>query len=340
MERPAAAAPGRTIQCDRTRCFRIVRTYCTFLHSEPDSAMPLSRTDLADYSYFVAIARHRSFRRAGLDVGISASALSHALKGLETRVGVRLLNRTNRSVTLTAAGEELLEAISGPFSEIEQAADRLNRYRDTPAGRIRINVPVEAASLVIGPVLAPFVDRYPDVELDIAVSNHLVDVTEGGFDAGIRYGGTVPMDMVAQRLSADITWVVAGSPAYFARYGEPSHPDDLAEHRCLRFRIGDDSIYEWEFERDGEEVSVPVPGSLLFDDSRAILAALVGGAGLMYAPAPLIASLVENGAVRIVMADWASPGPGFYVYYSSRRQVPTGLRLLIDLVRELRPLGL
>ncbi len=302
--------------------------------------MPLNRTELADYSYFLAIARHRSFRRAGLDLGISASALSHALKGLEGRVGIRLLNRTNRSVTLTAAGEELLAAISRPFDEIEQAVDRLNRYRDTPTGRVRINVPVDAASLLIGPVLSHFIDRYPDVELDIALSNHLVDVTEGGFDAGIRYGGTVPEDMIAQRLSADINWVVAGSPAYLARFGIPSHPDELAAHRCLRFRIGDDSIYRWEFERGEEEITIAVPGSLIFDDSRAILAGAVSGAGLMYAPEPLIAPLVAEGSVRVVMEDWSSPGPGFYAYYSSRRQLPTGLRLLIELVRELKPLGL
>ena len=302
--------------------------------------MPVSRTDLADYSYFLAIARHRSFRRAGLDLGVSASALSHALKGLETRVGIRLLNRTNRSVTLTAAGEDLLAAISNPFDEIEQAVDRLNRYRDAPTGRIRINIPSDAASLLIGPVLPAYVDRYPEMELDVAVSNHLVDVIHGGFDAGIRYGGTVPEDMVAQRLSADIRWVVAGSIAYLERHGEPSHPDDLARHRCLRFRIGDESVYRWEFERDSEEVAVAVPGSLIFDDSRAMLAALIGGAGLIYAPEPLIAPLVAQGAVRIVMTEWSPLGPGFYAYYASRRQLPTGLRLLIDLVRELRPLGL
>jgi DNA-binding transcriptional LysR family regulator len=313
---------------------------CETWYDEAPSIMPLSRTDLADYSYFLAIARHRSFRRAGLDLGVSASALSHALKGLETRVGIRLLNRTNRSVTLTAAGEELLAAISRPFDDIEQAVDRLNRYRDTPTGRIRINIPVEAATLLIGPILREFVDRYPDVELDVAVSNHLVDVTEGGFDAGIRYGGTVPTDMVAQRLSADIRWVVAGSPAYFDRYGTADHPDDLAAHRCLRFRIGDDSIYKWEFERAGEEIAVDVPGSLIFDDSRAILAALVGGVGLMYAPEPLIAPLVANGSVRLILEDWAPVGSGFYAYYSSRRQLPTGLRLLIALIREMRPLGL
>lgn len=302
--------------------------------------MPVSRTDLADYSYFLAIARHRSFRRAGLDLGVSASALSHALKGLETRVGIRLLNRTNRSVTLTAAGEDLLAAISNPFDEIEQAVDRLNRYRDAPTGRIRINIPSDAASLLIGPVLPAYVDRYPEMELDVAVSNHLVDVIHGGFDAGIRYGGTVPEDMVAQRLSADIRWVVAGSIAYLERHGVPSHPDDLARHRCLRFRIGDESVYRWEFERDAEEVAVAVPGSLIFDDSRAMLAALIGGAGLIYAPEPLIAPLVAQGVVRIVMAEWSPLGPGFYAYYASRRQLPTGLRLLIDLVRELRPLGL
>lgn len=302
--------------------------------------MPVSRTDLADYSYFLAIARHRSFRRAGLDLGVSASALSHALKGLETRVGIRLLNRTNRSVTLTAAGEDLLAAISNPFDEIERAVDRLNRYRDAPTGRIRINIPSDAASLLIGPVLPAYVDRYPEMELDVAVSNHLVDVIHGGFDAGIRYGGTVPEDMVAQRLSADIRWVVAGSIAYLERHGVPSHPDDLARHRCLRFRIGDESVYRWEFERDAEEVAVAVPGSLIFDDSRAMLAALIGGAGLIYAPDPLIAPLVAQGAVRIVMTEWSPLGPGFYAYYASRRQLPTGLRLLIDLVRELRPLGL
>lgn len=302
--------------------------------------MPTGRSDLADLSYFLAIAKRRSFRRAGLDVGVSASALSHALKGLEARLGVRLLNRTNRSVTLTAAGEELQAAISQPFEAIDQAVDRLNRFRDAPTGRIRLNVPSDAASLLLGPVLPVFVDRYPDIGVDLAVSNHLVDVTEGGFDAGIRYGATVPEDMVAQRLSADIRWIVAGSPAYLERFGTPQHPDDLQHHRCLRFRIGDDSIYRWEFERDGEARELAVPGSLTLDDSRIILALLLGGAGLMYGPEPLLKPLLQTGQVRSVLDGWSSPGPGFFIYYSSRRQLPTGLRLLIDLVRELQPLGL
>jgi DNA-binding transcriptional LysR family regulator len=302
--------------------------------------MPSSRSDLADFTCFLAIAKHRSFRRAGLELGVGASALSHALKGLEARLGIRLLNRTNRGVTLTAAGEMLHAEISGPFDAIEQAVDRLNRFRDAPAGHIRLNVPSDAASLLLGPVLPVFVDRYPDVEIDLSVSNRLIDVTEAGFDAGIRYGGTVPQDMVTQRLSADIRWVVAGSPAYLERFGEPRHPDDLRHHRCLRFRLGDDSIYRWEFDRDGQEIAVDVGGSLTLDDSRAVVTLLHSGVGLMYAPEPMIAPLVASGAVRLVLDEWCSPGPGFYVYYSSRRQLPTGLRLLVELVREMRPLGL
>ncbi|MBE9605759.1 LysR family transcriptional regulator [Acetobacteraceae bacterium H6797] len=299
-----------------------------------------NRSDLADFAYFLAIARHRNFRRAGLEIGVSASALSHSLKGLEDRLGVRLVNRTNRSVTLTAAGEELQAAIAGPFDEIGEAAERLNRFRDAPMGRVRLNVPSDAASLLLGPVLPSFVDRYPDVEIDIAVTNQMIDVIDSGFDAGIRFGGTVPEDMITQRLSADIRWIVAGSPDYLDRFGTPSHPEDLLEHRCLRFRIGDDSVYRWEFEREGETLEITPTGSLLLDDSRIIVSLLLGGAGLMYGPEPLLAPLVEEGKARFVLEDWASPGTGFYMYYSSRRQLPTGLRLLIDHIREMKPLGL
>ena len=196
--------------------------------------MKLERSDFPHLTYFLAIARHRNFRLAGLELGVSASAMSHALKGLEARLGVRLLNRTNRSVTLTAIGEELRAEIDGPFDAIGLAVERLNRYRDAPAGRIRLNVAGDAAELLLGPVLPLFVERYPDIEVEIAASNRMVDVTEGGFDAGIRYGGTVPVDMVAQRLSADLRWAVAGSPRYVERFGIPTHPADLRRHQCLR----------------------------------------------------------------------------------------------------------
>jgi DNA-binding transcriptional LysR family regulator len=246
--------------------------------------MHFDRADLADFAAFLAIAKHRSFRRASLELSISASALSHAMRSLESRTGVRLLNRTNRSVTLTAAGEELRASLTGPFDAIGEAVESLNRYRDAPSGRIRLNVPTDAASLLLGPVLPTFVDKYPDVQIDLAVSNQLIDVIDGGFDAGIRYGGTVPQDMVAQRLSADIGWVVAGTPAYLERFGTPQHPDELQHHRCLRFRLGDDRVYRWEFERDDERIEIDVPGSITLDDSRSIVILLMGSVGLMYGP--------------------------------------------------------
>lgn len=302
--------------------------------------MPLSRTDLADFSYFLALARHRNFRRAGLELGVSASALSHSLKGLEARLGVRLLNRTNRSVTLTAAGEHLQASILGPFEAIETAADMLNRFRAEPAGRIRLNVLEHAGSLLLAPVLPVFVERYPDIAIDVVIANHLVDVVAAGADAGIRYGGTVPEDMVAQRLSADIRWVVVGSPGYLARFDAPLHPSDLARHRCLRIRLGDDSIYHWEFERGEETLAVDVPGQVTIDDTAFAIDLVKGGAALAYLPEPCITAELARGTLRTVLDDWSSNGPGFHIYYPGRRQLPTGLRLLIDLIREERPLGL
>ena len=302
--------------------------------------MPLSRTDLADFSYFLALARHRNFRRAGLELGVSASALSHSLKGLEARLGVRLLNRTNRSVTLTSAGEALQAAILGPFEAIGAAADVINRFRDDPAGRIRLNVLEHAGSLLLAPVLPTFVERYPDIEVDVVISNHLVDVVAAGADAGIRYGGTVPEDMIAQRLSADVRWVVVGSPAYFERFAPPQNPRDLIRHRCLRIRLGDDSIYSWEFERGEEAVAVDVPGQITIDETSFALSLAKGGAALAYLPQPCVLPDVAQGDLITVLDDWSSAGPGFHIYYPGRRQLPTGLRLLIDLIREMRPLGL
>jgi DNA-binding transcriptional LysR family regulator len=302
--------------------------------------MRISRTDLADYAYFLALAKHRSFRRAGLELGVSASALSHSLKGLEARIGVRLLNRTSRSVTLTAAGEQLRADLVNPFEAIGIAVESLNRYRDAPAGRISLNVMEQASSLLLGPVLPVFVERYPGIAVDVTVSNHLVDVVAQGADAGIRWGGTVPEDMVAQRLSGDIRWVIVAAPAYIERHGTPAHPRELANHQCLRLRLGDDSIYHWEFEKDGEEIAVDVPGAITLDETQFALTLALAGTGLAYLPEPIVAPLVTEGRLRLVLEDWAAMGAGFHIYYPGRRQLPTGLRLLIDLIRELKPLGL
>lgn len=301
--------------------------------------MHLSRTNLADIVYFLAIARHQSFRKASLEVGISASALSHAMKGLETRLGVRLLNRTTRSVTLTAAGEELQELISAPVNDIGQALEALNRLRDEPAGRIRLNALSDGAELLLGPVLPVFIDRYPDIQVDLTVTNKMVDIIGDGHDAGIRFGGTVPEDMIAQRLSPDVAWAVVGAPDYLKRFGTPTYPVDLLQHRCLRIRLGNARLYHWQFAKQGQQVEIDVPGAVTIDETRIGVALATRGAGLMYVPACIVERQIAEGSLQRVLEDWTHYDPGFHIYYSSFRQVPVGLRLLIDLIRELEPMG-
>lgn len=301
--------------------------------------MQLSRNDLADFAYFLAIARHRNFRKAASELGVTASALSHAMTALESRRGVRLLNRTTRSVTLTAAGEDLFAAIEDPLGAIAEASENLNRFRDQPAGRVRINVLEDAAPLLLSPVMPIFVDRYPDVEVDISVNNRLIDVIAQGFDAGIRYGGTVPEDMVAQRLSPDIRWMAAASPAYLDRFGRPEHPSDLKDHRCIGIRLGNDQLYRWEFERGDEAVAIETPGPITVDESHCAVGFGQAGVGILYGAEPVLRPHLDAGTLCCVLEDWAPIGKGFHVYYSSRRQVPTALRLLIDLIRAVRPLG-
>lgn len=301
--------------------------------------MQLSRTNLADIIYFLAIARHQSFRKAGLEVGISPSALSHAMKGLETRLGIRLLNRTTRSVTLTAAGEELQGLISSPVNDIGQALETLNRLRDEPAGRIRLNVLSDGAKLLLGPVLPVFVDRYPDIEIDLTVTNRMVDIIGDGHDAGIRFGGTVPEDMIAQRLSPDVAWAVVGAPDYLERFGTPIHPEDLYQHRCLRVRLGNSRIYHWQFSRENQQMEIDAPGAITIDETRVGVAMAMRGVGLMYVPAWIVERQIAEGSLRRVLEDWTHHDPGFHIYYSSFRQVPVGIRLLIELIRELEPMG-
>lgn len=302
--------------------------------------MQISRADLADFAYFMAIARHRSFRKAAKEMGVTPSAVSHAMTALEERRGVRLLNRTTRSVTLTAAGEDLFQTIDEPLQAIAGASVNLDRLRDSPAGRVRINVLEDAAPLLLGPIMPVFVERYPDVQLDISVSNRMIDIIERGFDAGIRYGGTVPEDMVAQRLSKQIRWMAAASPTYLEKFGTPAHPRDLKDHRCIGIRLGNDQLYRWEFEREGEVIAVEAPGPITLDESHSSVAFGGAGVGVIYGVEPVLRPHFESGALLPLLEDWAPVGPGLHMYYSSRRQVPTALRLLVDLIREMRPLGL
>jgi DNA-binding transcriptional LysR family regulator len=184
-----------------------------------------------------------------------------------------------------------------------------------------------------------FVQRYPQVEVDISVSNRLIDVIAGGFDACIRYGGTVPEDMIAQRLSPDISWVAAASPTYLEQFGTPGTSQDLRRHRCVGIRLGNDQLYQWEFERGGETVEVATPGPLTVDESHAAVGFGLNGVGVIYGAEPVLGSHLKSGAPKVVLSDWSPMGSEFHAYYSSRRQVPTALRLLIDLIREVDPLG-
>lgn len=301
--------------------------------------MRFHRSDFADFSYFLIVARHQSFRRAALELDISASAVSHALKSLEGRLGVRLLNRTNRSVTLTAAGEQLRDALEGPFEAIGHAVEVLNRFRDTPTGHIRLNVSSGAADMLLAPVLPTFVERYPNILLEMSVTNRMVDVVGQGFDAGIRFGGTVPEDMIARKLTRDVRWVVAGAPSYFQRRGTPLVPRDLADHSCIQIRLGNDSLYQWEFVKDAETCAVPVPGPVILDDGAMAMKLALTGVGLVYMNEWDVAGHVAEGTLLTTLDDWSCAGEGYYMYYSSTRQVPNALRLLIDLLREMRPLG-
>lgn len=300
--------------------------------------MTTSQFNLPDLRYFLAVAKHRSFRRAALELGVSNSALSHAIANMEARLGVRLFHRTNRSVTLTAAGEELQDRIEAPLDAIHTALDDLNRERRSPTGRIRINAPRDASTLLLAPVLPTFLRRYPDLAVEVTPEDQFVDIVAGGYDAGIRYGGTVPKDMIAQRLSPDLKWIVVGAPAYLAEAGRPEHPHDLLRHRCVRIRTGNDRIYRWEFERDGEAFELDVPGSFTTSCSTLSFQATVSGAGLFYCLQARAAPYLASGELETVLADWTPSGPGFFIYYSGRKQVSHGLRLLMDTIRDLKPL--
>lgn len=294
------------------------------------------RPDFADLDVFLAIARAGGFRRAAAQRGVSGSALSHTIRGLEARLGVRLFHRTSRSVSLTAAGQMLLDDLEPRFQGIADALDRLDGLKATPSGRVRITALRDAARLLIEPKLPGFLERYPDIDVEIVVDDRFVDMVADGFDAGIRYGGTVPEGMVAARLTRELDWVVVGAPAYFAAHGRPQTPDDLLSHRCIRIRTGANRIYKWEFERGEEVRALDVPGRLTLEETEISIRMAAAGAGLFYCLRDRAGDLIGSGALETVLDDWIARGPGFHAYYVSHRQVPLALRLLLDHLKEER----
>ncbi|WGF87080.1 LysR family transcriptional regulator [Marinivivus vitaminiproducens] len=293
----------------------------------------VARSDLAELSVFLAIVRQGSFARAAIELGVTTSALSHAMRKLETRFGVRLLNRTSRAVVPTHAGRELALRLSEGFQTISDALSALDVHRDAPVGRLRLNVPKDAQRLLIGPVLPDFVRRYPQVHLDVTVDDRPVDIVAQGFDAGIRYGGAVPRDMIAVPLTPPLRWVVIGAPAYLERRGRPRTPEELHLHACVQMRIGDNSAFAWELGDGDAMVRVDVPGPFCVNETDGAVDAAMRGVGLAYCLEWRVADEIRAGALEVVMADWSSIGPPLALYYPSRRQTPPGLRQLTDLVR-------
>jgi DNA-binding transcriptional LysR family regulator len=294
----------------------------------------MKRAVFGELDALLAVADRGSFRAAAVELGRSPSAVSHAVASLERRVGARLFHRTTRSVALSEAGRQYLARVRPALREIADAAEEVNRFRDTPRGTLRLNASVGAARRVLMPYVLEFARRYPEMHVDLVCDDRLVDIVAEGFDAGVRAAEAVPQDMVAVPCSADIRFVVVGSKRYFARRPRPAAPGDLLAHECVRLRLVSGSVVRWEFERRGEQVSVDVKGRLVLGDSDATISAALAGAGLVYASDWWVGELVASGRLVQVLEDWTPASPGLCLYYPSHRHVPAGLRAFVALVRE------
>ena len=292
------------------------------------------RPTLNELAAFTAIAEHRSFRKAADAIGVSRSALSHALGGLEQNLGVRLLNRTTRSVSLTQAGAQLLASIKPVLKDLDTALDTLAEVRGAPAGPLRINANVSAARLLLREVVPQFLSRYPHVELDLVSDGRMVDIVEAGFDAGIRLAEAVPQDMIAVRFGGDVRFIAVASPAYLALQAAPTTPDELRQHRCIRQRLPSGKRYSWEFSKHGAEMIVDVPGTLTLDDNDLMVHAAADGLGIAYVPEAFAREALKSGRLVAVLADWCPPIPGLTLYYPGNRHMPSTLRAFVDVLKE------
>ena len=290
---------------------------------------------LPDLQAFLAIARHRSFRKAADELGLSPSTLSHMMRTLETGMGVRLLNRTTRSVSSTEAGERLVARLTPALGDLYRALDEAGSFGDRPKGTLRINTSEIAARILLKTVVPTFLERYPGMTLDLVTDGRLIDIVAEGFDAGVRLGEAVPQDMIAVRFGGPGRFVTVASPAYLAKRPRPLVPDDLLDHACVRFRMPSGKPYRWEFEKHGQELTVDVPGALMLDHLGLMCEAAVLGLGIAYVSDRLISAHIETGALVTVLDDWCPTIPGLFLYYSGHRHVPPGLRAFIDVLKEM-----
>ena len=298
--------------------------------------MTTDNPSMADLATFALVARHGGFRQAARAGGQSASALSEALRRLENQLGIRLLLRTTRSVTPTEAGALLLARLQPALSQVAGALDVLNDLRDSPRGTLRLNVPVSAARFFLQPLVNQFMRAYPDIALDVVIDNNFVDVVASGCDAGIRYGERLEQDMIAIPIGPRVQrFAVAAAPDYLARRGVPEHPRDLLRHACLRGKFLSGAIYPWEFERDGQTLTVEPSGPLVVTPTVFDLAvsAAVAGHGVIYLFEEWLTPYMASGELQPILRDWWADFPGPFLYYSGRRHLPAPLRAFIDFIR-------
>jgi DNA-binding transcriptional LysR family regulator len=294
----------------------------------------MARDTIGDVLSFLDVAKERSFTRAAEKLGVSPSALSHTVRALETRMGVRLLNRTTRSVTPTDAGQRLLDTVAPQFEAIEAEVAAVSELREKPAGTIRITALDFVADTLLWPRLAPLLLRYPDLRIEISTNYAMADIAADRFDLGVRTGSNVAKDMVAARISSDYRRVIVGSPSYFETHGIPKEPDDLAQHNCITMRLtSSGGLYAWRLVRDGVELQLRVTGQFVFNNSYQILGAALAGSGLAFTPEPLAQAHVAAGRLQMVMEEWYPTMPGFHLYYPSRRQQSRALALVIEALR-------
>ena len=294
----------------------------------------MARRNLNDLLYFVTVAREGSFTRAAALLGVTQSALSQSVSGLENRLEIRLLTRTTRSVSPTAAGERLLQAIGHRFDEIETELDALTELRDKPAGTVRITCTDHALKTLLMPKLAPMLHQYPDITLEFDINYGLRDIVSDRFDAGVRLGDYVNKDMIALPISLPLRMMAAASPDYFARHPKPQTPNDLTDHRCIGFRIsGNGGLYAWEFERGSRRMNVHVTGPMIFNTSDHIVDAALAGLGIAFLLEDEFAPHIEEGRLLPVLEDWCQPFPGYHLYYPSRKQASPAFRLVVEALR-------
>ena len=295
----------------------------------------MARESLNDLFAFLAVARDRSFTKGAAKLGVSRSALSHTLRGLEARLGIRLLTRTTRSVSLTSAGERLFNSVGHSIAEIETELEALDELRDKPAGTIRISAHEHALNTVLLPTLSKFLPKYPDINVEVAIDYGLTDIVAERYDAGVRSGEQVAKDMIAVRIGPDMRMAVIGSPSYFAKRSPPKSPQELMDHNCINLRLPTyGGLYAWEFEKGGRELRVRVQGQFVLNSTTQMLNAAVAGLGLAYVPEDLAQPYLAKGRLKRVLENWCPQYPGYHFYYPSRRQSSAAFDLLVDALRK------